>query len=313
MKKQATSSVLMIRPVQFRMNEETAVNNYYQKKIEGLSAENVNQKAQEEFDGFVQKLEEAGIEVVVISDRIEANTPDSIFPNNWISFHDNKEVVLYPMFAENRRKERRKDVLDLLEEKGFLIDEITDYTSAEEDELFLEGTGSMIIDRPNAKVYAALSPRADEQLLIEFCEDHEMMPIIFTANQTVKDKRLPIYHTNVMMSIATTFAVVCADSIDDTKERKAVLNSLKEDGKEVILISEEQVNQFAGNMLQLQNASGDYYMVMSSQAYESLTAEQISKIEKHSKILHAPLYTIEACGGGSARCMLAEIFLPKKA
>lgn len=313
MKKQATSSVLMIRPVQFRMNEETAVNNYYQKKIEGLSAENVNQKAQEEFDGFVQKLEEAGIEVVVISDRIEANTPDSIFPNNWISFHDNKEVVLYPMFAENRRKERREDVLDLLEEKGFLIDEITDYTSAEEDELFLEGTGSMIIDRPNAKVYATLSPRADEQLLIEFCEDHEMMPIIFTANQTVKDKRLPIYHTNVMMSIATTFAVVCADSIDDTKERKAVLNSLKEDGKEVILISEEQVNQFAGNMLQLQNASGDYYMVMSSQAYESLTAEQISKIEKHSKILHAPLYTIEACGGGSARCMLAEIFLPKKA
>lgn len=310
-KQQTTQSLLMIRPVQFRMNEQTAVNNYYQRRLEGLSKENVNQRAQEEFDAFTKELQKHGIDVIVVEDRLETDTPDSIFPNNWISFHDSKEVVLYPMFAENRRKERREDVLDLLEEKGFQIDEITDYTSAEEDDLFLEGTGSMIFDRENQKVYAALSPRADEQLIIEFAEDHELLPIVFTAYQTVEGKRLPIYHTNVMMSIASTFSVICLDTIDDKKERKMVVKSLQEDGKEIIEITEEQVNHFAGNMLQVHNASGEKFLVMSSQAYESLRDDQIKKIEKHCRIIHSPLDTIEACGGGSARCMMAEIFLPK--
>jgi len=204
MSQQAANTVLMIRPVQFRMNEQTAVNNYYQKKLEGLTPANVNQKAQEEFDGFVERLRSVGVNVVVVDDTTDSDTPDSIFPNNWVSFHDNAEVVLYPMFAENRRLERREDILDILEEKGFKISEINDYTSAEEDDIFLEGTGSMIIDRENAKVYAALSPRADEELIIEFCEDNDMHPVIFEAYQTVDGKRLPIYHTNVMMSIAET-------------------------------------------------------------------------------------------------------------
>lgn len=310
-KQQTTQSILMIRPVQFRMNEQTAVNNYYQRRLEGLSKDNVNQRAQEEFDAFVKELQNHGIDVTVVEDRLETDTPDSIFPNNWISFHDTKEVVLYPMFAENRRKERREDILDILEAKGFQIDEITDYTSAEEDNLFLEGTGSMIFDRENQKVYAALSPRADEQLIIEFAEDHEVLPIVFTAYQTVDGERLPIYHTNVMMSIASTFSVICLDTIDDKKERKMVVKSLQEDGKEIIEITEEQVNNFAGNMLQVHNASGEKFLVMSSQAYESLRDDQIKKIEKHCQIIHSPLYTIEACGGGSARCMMAEIFLPK--
>ena len=308
---QTTNTVLMIRPVQFRMNEQTAVNNYYQQKTEGLTPENANQKAQQEFDGFVERLRSVGVNVIVVEDTKDSDTPDSIFPNNWISFHENAEVVLYPMFAENRRLERREDILDIVEENGFVIDEINDYTSAEEDNIFLEGTGSMILDRENGKVYAALSPRADEELIIEFCEDNDMQPVIFEAYQTVDGERLPIYHTNVMMSVAETFAILCADSIDDKQERKLVINNLKEDGKEVILITEEQVSRFAGNMLQVAGKDGQLYMVMSTQAYESLTDAQIKSIEKHCAILHAPLYTIEACGGGSARCMLAEVFLPK--
>ncbi|HLV52285.1 MAG TPA: arginine deiminase-related protein [Flavobacterium sp.] len=308
---QTTNTILMIRPVQFRMNEQTAVNNYYQQKIEGLTPENANQKAQQEFDGFVERLRSVGVNVIVVDDTKDSDTPDSIFPNNWISFHENAEVVLYPMFAENRRLERREDILDIVEENGFVIDEINDYTSAEQDNIFLEGTGSMILDRENGKVYAALSPRADEELIIEFCEDKDMQPVIFEAYQTVEGERLAIYHTNVMMSVAETFAILCADSIDDKQERKLVINNLKEDGKEVILITEEQVNRFAGNMLQVAGKDGQLYMVMSTQAYESLTDAQIKSIEKHCAILHAPLYTIEACGGGSARCMLAEVFLPK--
>src|SRR5690606_33050335 len=219
---------------------------------------------------------------------------------------------LYPMFAENRRQERRDDILDILEERGFEIENVVDYTSAEEDNIFLEGTGSMIIDRPNQKVYCALSPRADEELLIEFCEDFEYTPIIFEAYQTVNGERKLIYHTNVMMCIGETFAVVCADSIDDKKERKMVLDSLREDGKEIILITEDQVNNFAGNMLHVRGAEDKSYIVMSAAAHQALTPQQIAQLEKHGEILSSSLDTIEACGGGSARCMMAEVFLPRK-
>jgi hypothetical protein len=309
--KQTTNSILMIRPVAFRMNEQTAVNNYYQKVLDGLTPENVNAKAQEEFDTFVQKLKMVGVDVTVVDDTKNPDTPDSIFPNNWISFHENGDVALYPMFAENRRAERREDILDLLEEKGFQMNNIVDYTSAEEDEIFLEGTGSLLLDRANGKAYCALSPRADEELMIEFCEDFDMGPIIFEAFQTVDGERKLIYHTNVMMCLGETFAVICADCIDDKSERKQVLQSLKEDGKEIILITEAQVNNFAGNMLQLKGSDDKSYLVMSKSAHESLTADQIEKIEKHATILSSSLDTIEACGGGSARCMMAEIFLPK--
>lgn len=309
--KQATNTILMIRPVAFRMNEQTAVNNYYQKVLDNLTPESVNAKAVEEFDAFVEKLKNIGVNVIVVNDSLEPDTPDSIFPNNWISFHESGEVVLYPMFAENRRLERREDILDLLEDKGFVIEDIWDYTSAEEDEYFLEGTGSLILDRANGKAYCALSPRADEGLVIEFCEEFEMDPVIFEAYQTVNGKRELIYHTNVMMCIADTFAVICADAIDDKQERKIVLNNLKSSGKEVIEISEDQVNNFAGNMLQVIGANDERFLIMSTQAYNSLSDKQIKTIEKHNKILHSPLDTIEACGGGSARCMMAEVFLPK--
>lgn len=302
----------MIRPVSFRMNEQTAVNNYYQKVLESLTPETVQFKALQEFDDFVEKLKAVGVNVIVINDTIETDTPDSIFPNNWISFHENGDVALYPMFAENRRLERREDILETLEELGYQINNVVDYTSAEEEKIYLEGTGSLLLDRANGKAYCALSPRADEDLLIEFCEDFEFTPVSFVANQTLNEKRVPIYHTNVMMCLGEKFSVICLDSIDDKKERKDVIKHLKEDKKEIIAITEEQVNNFAGNMLQVLGSNNKRYIVMSNSAFESLNKQQINQLEKHGNILYSSLDTIEACGGGSARCMMAEVFLPKE-
>jgi hypothetical protein len=308
---QVTNTILMIRPVSFRMNEQTAVNNYFQEETED-SQFSVNAKAQKEFDSFLNVLRDKGVNVIVVDDTKEPSTPDSIFPNNWVSFHSNGTVGLYPMFAENRRNERREDVLERLEREGFKIEDIMDYTSAEDDNLFLEGTGSLLIDRVNSIVYCALSARAEEELIIEFCEDFDCMPVIFTANQTVDGKRLPIYHTNVLMCLAETFSVICLDTIDDKKEKKHVVHHLKESGKEIITISEAQMHHFAGNMLQVLGADDKRYLVMSTQAYKSLSTTQINAIEKHCEILHSSLETIETCGGGSARCMMAEVFLPKE-
>lgn len=308
--KQTTNSILMIRPVAFRMNEQTAVNNYYQKVIDGLLPATVNAKAQQEFDDFVIKLRAVGVKVIVVNDTLNPDTPDSIFPNNWVSLHENGDAAMYPMFAENRRAERREEILDQLEEEGFKIENIVDYTSAEEDGYFLEGTGSLLLDRANQKAYCALSPRADEELFIEFCEDFDYAPVIFEAFQTVNGERKLIYHTNVMMCLGETFAVICSECIDDKKERKMVLDNLKEDGKEVILITEAQVNNFAGNMLEVRGADNARYLIMSAAAHQSLTDKQIAQLEKHATILSSSLDTIEACGGGSARCMMAEIFLP---
>lgn len=301
----------MIRPVSFRMNEQTAVNNYYQIEQNEMLPATITAKAQKEFDVLVDKLKAVGVNVIVVDDTDESDTPDAVFPNNWISFHENGDVVLYPMFAENRRLERREDVLDVLEEQGFVINDLMDYTSAEEEGLFLEGTGSIVLDRVNSKAYCALSPRADEELFIEFCEDFEFSPIIFNAYQTVGDKRELIYHTNVMMTVGETFAVICSECIDDKNEKKAVIESLKQDGKEIIYISESQVNSFAGNMLQVKGIDGNTFLVMSEMAYNSLNKGQINQIEKHTSILYSNLETIQMCGGGSARCMMAEVFLPK--
>lgn len=305
---QITNTVLMIRPVRFHMNEQTAVNNYFQEKID-LENEQINHQAQQEFDTFVQKLRLVGVKVIVVDDIYEQNTPDSVFPNNWISFHQNGNVALYPMFAENRRRERREDILDKIEAEGFNIENIYDYTSAEQENIFLEGTGVMVLDRVNRKAYCALSPRADEDLFIEFCEDFEYTPIIFHAYQQVDDKQALIYHTNVMMAVGDTFAVICADSITDKKERKNVLAHLKDDKKDIIYITTQQMEHFAGNMLQVQGDNSTY-LVMSDTAYQSLTPAQINQLEQHTKILHTNLTTIETCGGGSARCMLAEVFNP---
>jgi hypothetical protein len=308
--KQITNSILMIRPVNFRMNEETAVNNYFQKSIEEEN-EAITIKAQKEFDTFVSKLRKVGVEVIVVDDIKENDTPDSIFPNNWVSFHENGNIGLYPMFAENRRRERREDILASLEEKGFTINNILDYTAGEDENVFLEGTGSLLLDRANEKAYCALSERANEDLFIEFCEDFEYMPVVFNANQTVNGERKAIYHTNVMMCLAENFAVICLDTIDDKKERKKLIASLKEDGKEIISITEAQMHNFAGNMLQVKGAFDKKYLVMSASAHKSLNAKQVDAIEKHCEILSSDLETIETLGGGSARCMMAEVFLPK--
>jgi len=305
---QTTNNILMIRPVDFNFNHQTAINNHYQKTEDGLDA--VNEKAQKDFDLLVEKLQSNGINVLVFDDDLSHDTPDSIFPNNWITFHSNGDIALYPMFAINRRLERREDVLSFVEEKGFSINNIIDYTSAENEDLFLEGTGSMILDRANKKVYCSLSQRSSEEILIEFCEDFQYTPVVFNSFQNVNNQRLPIYHTNVMMCIAETFAVVCLESIDDQSQQKNVLNHLSESGKEIIEISEDQVEKFSGNMLQLKDTNGDAILVMSDSAHTALTKQQVDKIQKHCKILSNPIPTIETCGGGSVRCMIAEVFLP---
>lgn len=311
MTKQITSTIMMIRPVAFRYNEQTAVNNYYQKVLDGLSAHQVNAKAQEEFDAFVNTLRSKGVDVLVIDDTIEPNTPDSIFPNNWISFHSDGRIALYPMCAKNRRLERRMDIVNRFQSE-FEVSSITDFTAYENSELYLEGTGSMLFDRENKIVYAALSVRTDESVLDDFCDKFNYKKVCFTSNQTVGDQRLAIYHTNVMMCLGETFAVLCADTVDDAIERANLVKSLQSTGKEIIYISEPQKHQFAGNMLQLQSYSGKKYLVMSASAHQSLNETQVQQIEKHCEIISSSLDTIEACGGGSARCMMAEVFLPKK-
>ena len=309
--KQITNNIMMIKPVGFRYNEQTAVNNYYQKVLDNLSAEQTQENALNEFNAFVEKLKNAGVNVIVVEDTKTQDTPDSIFPNNWVSFHSSGLVGLYPMYAENRRYERREDIFDtLVNEYGFEIEEIKDFTEFEEHDKFLEGTGSMVLDRENKICYAAISIRTDEIAVMQFCEEFGYRPVCFTANQDIEGDRMAIYHTNVMMCVADKFTVICLNTIDDVLERENIVENLKESGKEIIEITEEQNHRFAGNMLQLM---GDKpYLVMSNSAYESLTESQIKAIKKHCPIIYSSLDTIEACGGGSARCMMAEIFLPKQ-
>ena len=310
LKRQNTNTILMIEPVAFYYNAETAKNNYFQEKPDEDSQE-IQKLALSEFNGMVEKLRNQGVNVITVKDTPTPHTPDSIFPNNWISTHANAHIALYPMFAENRRTERREDILEFLEDNGFKIESIIDYSAAEKENVFLEGTGSIILDRVKAYAYAALSARTDEDLFIEFCEDLEYSPVIFRANQTVDGERVPIYHTNVMMCVADTYAVICLDTIDDKKEKKNVVSTLKDTQKEIIEITEEQMYQFAGNMLQVEGKDGQKFLVMSQTAYDSLTKKQIKQIEKHNPIISVNIPTIEKLGGGSARCMMAEIFLPK--
>jgi len=304
---QITNTILMIKPVAFKMNEQTAINNHFQKKSKKTDAD-IQDKALKEFNILVKKLEKEGVKVIVIEDTKKPKTPDSIFPNNWISFHEKNIVCVYPMFAENRRDERREDILEVVETQGYKIDNIIDYTSAENQDVFLEGTGSMVLDRVNKIAYCALSPRSNEELFIEFCEDMEYTPITFRANQQVNSKRKAIYHTNVMMSIGEKFALICLQTITDKKQRKQVSSMLLNSGKEIINISEEQVNNFTGNILQVKGKDDKLLIIMSTTAYNSLSKAQISIIEKHGKIIKSNVKTIEDNGGGSVRCMLTEIF-----
>ena len=293
----------MIRPVNFGYNAETAVNNAFQVKGEG---DDVQNKALKEFDTFVNVLQQNGVDVIVTEDTIEPHTPDSIFPNNWISFHNDGSVLLYPMYAVNRRGERKQHVLEKIAER-FSVKREIDLSPYEKENIFLEGTGSMVLDRDNKVAYACLSPRTNEKALADFCRQMDYTAVLFHA---VDGNGQAIYHTNVMMCIADKYTVICFDSIPDDEEKIKVINALLQTGKEVIDISLDQMNHFAGNMLQIENAPGEKLLVMSTQAYESLTSEQKKKLEAFNRIIHSPLTTIETNGGGSARCMMAEVHLP---
>lgn len=305
---QTTDTVLMVEPIAFGFNAQTAENNYFQVQDE---SQNTQTKALEEFQNFVAKLREAGVRVLVAKDTLDPHTPDSIFPNNWVSFGEDGEVVLYPMFAPNRRVERRQDILDFVKTEGFEISKVTDWSRFENENRFLEGTGSMIFDHPNKLAYGSVSLRLDEKLFIDFCESISYTPVVFHSYQTAGNERLPIYHTNVMMCVADQYVVICLDCIDDAQERKNVVETIENSGKEIIEISEGQMQQFAGNMLQVRNTEGTPFLVMSAAAKNSLTEEQLQNIEKYNAIISSDLTTIETNGGGSARCMLAEVFLPK--
>ena len=309
MSQQSTSHILMVRPATFRKNEETAGNNHYQKDAD---VEDVHQQALDEFDGMVDDLRARGVDVLVVEDDPSTDTPDALFPNNWVSFHADGRVGLYPMFAPNRRLERREDILhDLVHTQGFDLDEVVDFTEFEAHEAYLEGTGSMVLDRIHDKAYAALSPRTERNAFEQWCESMDVEGVVFEAMQSVGDARLPIYHTNVMMAIGTGWAAVCLDSVDHADDRALLRESLEADGLTIVPLSEAQINRFAGNMLEVQTRTGDKLIVMSQNAFDALSEDQRATLGQFGTLVHNDLNTIETCGGGSARCMMAEIHLPR--
>lgn len=295
------SHLLMIRPVNFGYNPQTAVNNNFQHAEQG----NVQEKALKEFESLVQLLLINDIEVTVIDDTPLPYTPDAVFPNNWISFHEGSIICLYPMYAPNRRQERKPELMATLQHK-FNIASIIDFTRHEKQNRFLEGTGSMVLDRPAKIVYACISPRTSTEALDDFCCSMHFTPVVFNASD---DQDIPVYHTNVMMCVANEYAVICLDSIKDPLQQEIVISSIQNSGKNIIPISIEQMKHFAGNMLQVINKYGKPFIVMSAQAYQSLTDNQIATLQKYNPILHTSLRTIETNGGGSARCMMAEVFI----
>jgi len=292
----------MIRPVNFTFNAETAVNNAFQV---AAGDEATQAKALAEFEGFVKILRDDGVDVTVIDDTPNPYTPDSIFPNNWISMHEGGVACLYPMYALNRRLERKPAVLEELQEK-FVINKTLDFTGYERDGLFLEGTGSMVLDRENRIAYACLSPRTDGVVLEDFCDRMDYQSEIFKAGDS---QGKAIYHTNVLMCVADRYVVICLDSLTEPAGRGHVQATILGSGKELIPITLDQMNHFAGNMLQVNNMQDEKLLIMSTQAYESLTPEQVTRLSSFNRIVHAPLTTIETNGGGSARCMLAEVHL----
>ncbi len=304
--KQTTSNILMVRPANFGFNEQTAGSNSFQQDNTNLTSEVIKEKAIVEFDAFVDVLRSKGINVFVEEDTVEPVKSDAVFPNNWMTTHQNGTVITYPMLAPARRVERRADIIENLK-STFLISKEQHLEFFESNNKFLEGTGSMILDRVNKVVYACISARTDASLLEEFCLLANYDKVQFHAVDT--DKK-DIYHTNVMMALGETFVVICLDTIEDKKERETILKSFEKTNKEVIEITFDQVLSFAGNMLQVRNDDDETFLVMSEQAYQSLSDTQVQKISKHTNILYSPIDTIETFGGGSARCMMAEIFLP---
>ncbi|RYF78530.1 MAG: amidinotransferase [Cytophagaceae bacterium] len=309
MQSQTTSRILMIRPVRFGFNEQTATSNSFQDaSLAGRPIEQAQADAQREFDEMVRQLRASGVDVMVYNDTPDPHTPDSIFPNNWVSFHFSGTVVLYPMQAENRRSERRQDIIDDLA-LNFHVSKVVDLTSYENDGKFLEGTGSMVLDRMSRVAFACLSPRTDPDVLAEFSRQTGYRTVSFHA---IDETGKPVYHTNVLMCIGDSFAVVCLQAIQDLDERLMVRQELERLGKRIIEITIEQMNAFAGNMLLVKTTRGQKLLIMSKQAHQSLTEKQIDVLDDYAAIQTFDLATIEANGGGSARCMMAEVHLPSK-
>ena len=309
---QVTSEIFMIRPKHFNFNHETAKNNHFQKEEKRLKNKEILENAVSEFEELVKKIKQKNIKVEVFEDREDVITTDSIFPNNWISLHKDGKIYLYPMFSEIRRKEKRIDLINYYRDEGYLINETIDLGKYEKENKFLEGTGSMVLDRENKLCYAAISERTNIEVLNKFCETSGYEAIAFKSYQTFKNKRKEIYHTNVMMCIADKYAIICLDSIDNIDERKYVIKKLIESKKEIIEINEKQCNNFAGNMLQLKNNENKKFLIMSKSAYDSLSKEQLKLITSYNEIIYSSLDTIEKLGGGSARCMITENFLRRK-
>ena len=306
---QLASSVLMIRPARFESNPLTAESNKFQGKTSASPAEQ-HAAALQEFDGLVASLRGKGINVVVVDDTAEPHTPDSIFPNNWVSFHADGRVVLYPMEAKNRRTERRLDIVESLgSEQGFHVSEIVDLSHHESAEQYLEGTGSLVLDRMNHVAYACLSTRTQLDVLGDFAQQMDYDVVAFDA---VDREGAPIYHTNVLMNVGEKIAVICDKSIVREDQREAVLKRLRETGHEIVILSYDQLDAFAGNMLELRSASGRRLIAMSQQAYDSLGDSQLATLESNADILTVPIASIERSAGGSVRCMLAEIHLPQE-
>lgn len=309
MYQQTTSTILMVRPANFGFNPETAENNFYQQQ-DGRDSIEINRLAQAEFDGFVQLLRDHGVRVLVIDDTSEPRKTDAIFPNNWFSTHEDGKIILYPMFSPNRRLERRKDIIEWLINNGFKVNEIIDLSFFEKYQQYLEGTGSLILDRVNHIAYACKSERTHPVPLEYFGRLMDFEVVDFTATQSIEGKISPIYHTNVMMHVGTDIAIVCLESISLASERLKVQVYLEKTGKKLIPISAKQKFQFAGNMLEVKNQKGEKFTVMSDAAFQSLADAQRNSISKYTKIIIPKIPTIEKIGGGSARCMMAEIFLP---
>ena len=304
---QNANTILMIEPVAFGFNAETAENNYFQHQ-DDTPATDIQRLAHQEFVAMTDLLKAKGITVITIKDTLASSTPDSIFPNNWISFHGGDRVAIYPMYAKNRRQERRSDILETLYLKDYKFSEIANYSSYEMEDRFLEGTGSMILDRKNRIAYASISERTDQELFQQFCLDFDYKAVTFSSFQWMQHLRLPIYHTNVMMSVADQYAVICLGSIDDNNERTLVQDNLIASGKEIIDISEEQMSHFAGNVLQVKNQENTPFLVMSGSAHKTLNQDQLERLELYNELIITPVPTIEKYGGGSVRCMMGEIF-----
>ena len=305
MQEYISNKILMIEPVAFGFNPETATNNYFQKES---TQEDAQTQALAEFQNMVELLRSKSIEVIVIQDTLEPHTPDSIFPNNWISFHEDGTFVTYPMFAVNRRTERREDIIEYLYNRGFHASKRIDYSNFENNQIFLEGTGSVVLDRKYRRAYACLSPRTNRELFLRFCEDLGYKPIYFDALHQVGGDMRPIYHTNVMMAIGSTYAVICLESIVNQEQREMVARELQTTGHDVIEITSEQMNRFAGNMLEIKALDGALYLCLSQSAYNALSEAQRTQLARHAQLLIIPIPTIEALGGGSVRCMMAELF-----